>query len=120
MYAVKVRLADRPDTEDAETASTSSSYAGVLRGPRQSGSEILEAVDVWTGNPRVEHLVGQVQLYRCNEAGQPAASQELPVRALPCTARLHCGAVPQPSAEPAPPCRRSARPRCACSPCRWT
>ena len=89
MYAVKVQLADRPDTEDSNTASSSASFAGVLKGPRQGGSELLEAIDVWTGNPRVEHLVGQVHLYRCNEPGQPDGSQELPVRASRLTVLSH-------------------------------
>lgn len=80
MYAVKVvQLADRPDTEDAASATSSTSFADALKGPRQSGSELLEALDVWTGNPRVEHLVGQVHLYRCTEGGQPPHPLDLPV-----------------------------------------
>ena len=123
MYAVKVQLADRPDSKDSETATSSSSYAQALRGPQQNGAELLEAVDVWTGNPRVEHLVGQVHLYRCEETGEPPSRLELPVSPSSCLHSAgHCkaGQLPeQPLRHLVPCCRSSEGPQYVCCPCRW-
>ena len=82
MYAVKLQLSDGQATSSSGAAAGTSSqskaastYASALAGTVES----VEAVDVWAGNPRVEHLVGQVHLYRCSTEGKPGLSQDLPV-----------------------------------------
>ena len=82
MYAVKLQVSEKEaSSSDAAQPSTSaqpvaaSTYAKALTGK----SESVEAVDVWAGNPRVEHLVGQVHLYRCTTDGRPGPSLDLPV-----------------------------------------